>query len=83
MSDKALKSLPCHVKMIRIAPRFLDKDENLPMAFKYLKDAIADYFIPGLQPGRADDDDRITWEYGQEKGKVRQYAVKIQIIQDL
>jgi hypothetical protein len=60
--------LPCTVRLIRISQRELDGD-NLQGAFKYVRDAIADNLIPGLKPGRADGDPRITWEYDQEKGK--------------
>jgi hypothetical protein len=67
------------IKLIRISPYKLDKDENLPMAFKYIKDAIAEIIYPGLAPGRADDTELIAWEYDQEKGKVRQKAIRIEI----
>ncbi len=70
---------PCLIRLSRIAPRLLDSDDNLPMSLKYIKDYIADQLIPGLAPGRADDDKRMKWEYSQEKGKVREYAVMIQI----
>jgi hypothetical protein len=72
-------SLPACIKLTRITPRSLDKDENLPMAFKYIKDYIADQIIPGLAPGRADDSKELTWEYDQEKGNQREYAVRIEI----
>jgi len=71
--------LPCVITMIRIAPRSLDKEENLPMAFKHIKDYIADFLIPGQSMGRADGDKRIKWEYSQEKGKPKEYAVRILI----
>ncbi len=72
--------LPCTVKLIRIAPRKLDDDDNLRTAFKAIKDCIADYLIPGLAPGRADGDERIKWEYHQEKGNAKEYAIRIEII---
>ncbi len=50
------------------------------MAFKYVADAIADQLIPGLRPGMADDDPRITWEYAQEKAK--KLGVRIEITYD-
>lgn len=46
----------------------LDKDENLRMAFKHVKDQVADWL------GLNDRDDRIEWRYAQEKapkGRVR------------
>lgn len=72
--------LPCKVVLTRIAPRKLDTSDNLPMSFKATKDFIADKLIPGKAAGRADDDERITWEYRQEKGKPREYAILIEII---
>jgi hypothetical protein len=60
--------LPCHIQMIRISKGKLDFD-NLVCSMKYVRDSIANNIIPGLAPGRADDDERITWEYLQEKGK--------------
>src|SRR5574338_709033 len=72
-------NLPCCVKLVRIAPRNLDED-NLIYAFKKIKDVVADYIIPGLAPGRADGDKRIKWEYDQEKGEPKEYAIRIEII---
>ncbi len=71
---------PCIVVLTRIAPRKLDKEDNLPAAMKWAKDAVAEILIPGLVPGRADEDNRIEWRFDQMKGKVRQYALGIQII---
>jgi len=69
MSDISLyKNMEITIKLIRISPRKLDAKENLPMAFKYVADAIADLIYPGLQPGRADDNYLMKWEYDQEKG---------------
>lgn len=79
--DKPKVSLPCKVILTRIAPRALDRQENLPVSMKYIVDAIADCLIPGLPPGKADSDKRIEWEYAQEKGMSKQYALKIEIFQ--
>jgi hypothetical protein len=81
--------LPCCVKMIRISPRFLDKDENLPMAFKWIKDEISLCLIPNKRviyfdkkgkirelKGLLDSDLRIKWEYDQEKGP---FSIRIEI----
>src|SRR5579864_2050478 len=73
-------TLPCIVTLTRIAPRFLDQDDNLRMSFKHVKDIIADLIKPGLAMGRADDDERMIWQYSQEKGKPKEYAVKIEIV---
>lgn len=72
---------PCHVILTRIAPRKLDKDDNLPYSLKWIKDAVSEKLTGITQAGRADGDDRITWEYKQKKGdKPREYAVQIEIM---
>jgi hypothetical protein len=70
--------LPCLITMTRIAPRTLDSD-NLVSSFKWFRDAIAEHFFPDLAIGRADDNERLTWEYAQEKGEPKQYAIRIKI----
>ena len=71
--------LPCRIKMTRIAPRFLDKHDNLPMSQKYLVDAICEILIPGKAVGRADDSDQLTICYDQEKRGVKEYGVVVEI----
>lgn len=72
--------LPCIVKMTRIAPRDLDEEDNLRMSVKYFKDYIAARLIPGdKSAGMKDSDKRIKWEYKQEKGKPKEYAIRIQV----
>jgi len=66
--EKPIISLPCHIKLIRTSKRFLDSD-NLPTSMKYIRDAIADQIFPGLSPGQADNDSRISWEYDQIKSQ--------------
>lgn len=68
LKHKPKINLPCHIKLIRLGRRKLDSD-NLPTSMKWIRDAIADSLIPGLQPGRADDDSRLSWEYDQESSK--------------
>ncbi len=70
---------PVKVTLTRIAPRSLDSQDNLPMSFKWIVDAISEWLIPGLAKGRADSDCRIVWDYKQEKGAVKEYAIKIEI----
>jgi len=70
--------IPCKVILTRIAPRTLDLD-NLLYSLKGVRDIVADLIIPGLQPGRADASDKIIFEYKQEKGKPKEYALRIQI----
>jgi hypothetical protein len=64
--------LPCRVIITRIAPRELDGD-NLQGAAKGLRDGIADRL------GVDDRDPRVSWLYAQERGKPREYAVRISI----
>lgn len=54
--------LPCLVRLVRIAPRALDDDNNAS-ALKATRDGIADKL------GVNDRDPRVKWEYAQEKGK--------------
>lgn len=63
--------LPVAVKLTRIAPRELDTD-NLAGGFKSVRDGIADWL------GIKDNDPRVTWLYAQERGKPKQYAVRIE-----
>ena len=69
--------LPCHVVITRISPRPLDPD-NFIAAAKTVVDTIADWLIPGLPPGKADSDPRITWQYLQRKGQPKEHAVCIE-----
>lgn len=71
--------LPCKIKLTRIAPRKLDKWENLPMAFKYILDSLASLLIPNKAIGQADSDSRIQVEYDQIKGATGEYAIEIEI----
>ena len=65
LSEDLQVQLPCTVTLRRCGKRDLD-DDNLTGALKYVRDAIAEYLIPGLAPGRADNDRRIAWKYDQE-----------------
>ena len=69
--------LPCHIILTRIAPRSLDEGDNLPMAFKKIRDVISSFLTGDTRPGLADSDERLTWAYNQEKGKPKQYGVRI------
>jgi len=63
---------PWTVTLTRIAPRDLDGD-NLQAAFKAARDGVADAL------GLNDRDPRIAWLYRQERGQIREYAVRIRI----
>jgi hypothetical protein len=70
---------PCHIILTRISPRLLDFD-NLTGSLKWILDAVCDQLIPGLKPGRADGDKRLSFEYQQKKGLPRQYGIQIEIV---
>ena len=60
------------VKLTRIAPRKLD-DDNLAAGFKATRDGVADWL-------RVDDGDkRLRFEYAQERGAPKYYAVRIEV----
>ncbi len=80
-ADKKILTLPIHIELIRIATRSLDEKDNLPMSFKYISDALAECFVPGLAIGRADDSKLITWSFKQEKGKPQ--AIKVNFYKEV
>ena len=59
------------IRLVRVSPRELD-DDNLRASFKHIRDGVADAF--GV------DDRHLLWEYDQEKGEPKQYAVRIELI---
>jgi hypothetical protein len=89
ITHKTHISLPCCVKMTRLAPNYLDEDDNLRMALKWVKDEVSEcisdmpksfYFQKGKLrqlKGRHDDDKRIKWEYAQEKSNIRRVKIEI------
>lgn len=81
--------IPCEVMLIRISPRSLDVEDNLPMSFKFIKDEIGACLFPEKvvsyrtkggrivkNKGHADSDPRVKWKYSQEKGKL---GIRIEI----
>lgn len=64
-------SLPLLVTLTRLAPRELDRADNLPRSCKAIVDEIAH------QLGIDDKDPRMTIHYQQRRGKPREYAVEI------
>lgn len=60
------------VTLTRIAPRALD-DDNLRSALKAARDGVADWL------GVPDNHPAVEWRYGQEKGRPKQYALRIQV----
>lgn len=71
--------LPVSITLIRIAPRRLDAEDNLPAAFKSVRDIIASLFLPDLKPGMADGLPCFQWKYAQQSGEVKEYAIRILI----
>jgi len=81
-----MPELPVHVKLTRWSPRLFDKDDNLPTAFKYIKDEIADVFCGETYSktgrrvhGRNDASEYITWEYCQEKTTAKEHYITVEI----
>jgi len=70
--DRALPKVPLRVTMTRIAPRAFN-DDNLVGAFKHVRDGIAQ----GLHT--TDENPGIEWVCAQERGKPREYGVRIEI----
>jgi crossover junction endodeoxyribonuclease RusA len=60
------------VRLTRIAPKKLDSD-NLAISNKAIRDGIADAI------GIDDGSDKFSWEYRQESGRPKEYAVKVEI----
>ena len=64
------------VRLIRVAPHSLDTD-NLAAALKAIRDGVTDALAPcGVL---TDADPRVTWEYAQERGEPKQYAVRVEV----
>ena len=71
---------PCKITLTRVAPRALDVDNNW-FCLKNTTDFIADWIVPGLQAGRADDPKNgLEFDCKQRKGKVKEYALEIKIV---
>lgn len=66
-------AIPCAVKLTRIGPKALDKD-NLAGSLKHCQDAIARKL--GVDDG---DTAKVTWEYHQMPVGIRDYGVKVEI----
>jgi len=78
LEDRVKIPTPCHVLLIRVAPRMLD-DDNLRPSLKACRDIIADIIIPGKAAGFADSSLLISWEYQQEKRLAKQYGLHVRI----
>lgn len=82
VNAKAFLRLPLVVTIVRIAPLEHDGD-NLQNTLKAVRDAVAALACPVRRSdGRIDGNDRdqrVTWRYGQERGKQKEYAVRIEL----
>jgi hypothetical protein len=63
LRSRVLPDLPVVVTFARISPRDLD-DDNLPSAFKYVRDTIAAHY--GTHDGT---NAPITWRYSQRRAR--------------
>ena len=83
--------IPCTITLTRLSSRSLDKFENLPMAFKYIKDEIALCILPEYRKayvskngkvkqlkGHGDEDPRLHWKCTQEKSKTLGIRIEIE-----
>ena len=66
-------AVPCTVTLTRISPRPLDAHDNLPSSMKKIVDCIADWLDLN------DNDPMVTWAYAQERGKPKEYALKVEV----
>lgn len=67
--------MPCHIHLVRYAPKSLDKFDNLPVSFKYIVDRICAVILDDFTPGHADNDPGFSFSCDQVISK--QYGVKI------
>lgn len=64
--------LPAQVTLTRVAPRALDGD-NAQAALKNVRDGVADAL------GVDDRTPLVIWVYRQERGKPREYGVRVEV----
>lgn len=76
LSYEKRPTLPVVITLNRVGKKRMDYD-NLVFAFKGIRDEVADYLIPGLRAGRADDDKRLTFQYTQSIST--QYSIEVTI----
>lgn len=83
--------MPCVITLTRLSSRMLDAEENLPMAFKWIKDEIGACLFPEKvviyhkgggkfvkNKGHADSSPLVTWKYSQEKSKIMGIRIEIE-----
>jgi hypothetical protein len=85
---------PCLIRFTRLASRKMDEEDNLRMAFKWIKDEVGSCLFPERaviyvtkkgkvreNKGHADSDKRVTWAYAQEPRRIM--GIRIEIIYGL
>lgn len=75
------KNKPLLIKFTRLYPGKLDKHDNLPMAFKYIVDAVSELIYSSVKAGRADDNKNLEWQYDQEKNVPGFRGFKIEVFE--
>jgi len=63
--------LPSRIHLVRIAPKKLDIDDELPQSLLAVRAGVSDWL------GEAD---RITFTYGQHAAGVRDYGARIEVL---
>ena len=64
--------LPCTITLVRLSAATMD-DDNLPGAFKAIRDGIADAL------GVKDNNPAVTWRYDQRKCKRGEFGIVIEV----
>ena len=63
---------PLEILLTRISPREMDSD-NLAASMKSVRDGIADAI------GRDDGSKSLKWVYSQERGRPKEYSVRVSV----
>lgn len=71
---ESLPPAPADVLLVRIGPKLLDTGDNLPSAFKAIRDEIAKIY--GVSDAA---NSPLTFAYDQEPTGTRDYAVRVEI----
>lgn len=87
--------LPCSITFVRLAPKQMDEEDNLRMAFKWIKDEMGALLFPDkvayyitkkgatrCNKGHADSDPRVKWRYDQKKATRLSIRIVIEPLPD-
>lgn len=88
--------MPCSITFVRLGPKEMDEEDNLRMAFKWIKDQVGACIFPEKSviyitkagkvkenKGHADSDPRVKWKYGQEKSSGLSIRIEIEPLFEL